>query len=53
MRVLVTGHKGYIGAVLTPILRCAGYEVIGLDSGLFEACAFGDPPSPVQEIGRR
>lgn len=40
MRVLVTGHKGYIGTVLTPLLNKAGHEVIGLDSDLFEQCTF-------------
>ncbi len=35
MKVLVTGHDGYIGTVLVPLLRSAGHEVVGLDSGLF------------------
>ncbi|MGZ3588575.1 MAG: NAD-dependent epimerase/dehydratase family protein [Candidatus Limnocylindrales bacterium] len=43
MRVLVTGHLGYIGAVLTPLLIEAGHEVVGLDSDLYRACTFGDP----------
>lgn len=42
MRVLVTGHNGYIGTILTPMLLDKGYEVHGLDSNLFEACTFGD-----------
>lgn len=42
MRVLVTGHGGFIGAVLVPFLQRAGHEVVGLDSGLFDDCAFGD-----------
>ncbi|GIW02203.1 NAD(P)-dependent oxidoreductase [Roseiflexus sp.] len=50
MRVLVTGHKGYIGTVLTPMLLERGYEVLGLDSDLFEECTFGDPPVDVPEI---
>jgi nucleoside-diphosphate-sugar epimerase len=42
MRVLVTGHKGYIGSVMVPLLVDAGHEVVGLDTGLYEACSFGD-----------
>jgi nucleoside-diphosphate-sugar epimerase len=40
MRVLVTGHRGYIGTVMVPMLLAAGHDVVGLDSELFEACAF-------------
>lgn len=43
MRVLVTGHKGYIGTVLVPMLIAQGHEVVGLDSGLFEQCVFQRP----------
>jgi nucleoside-diphosphate-sugar epimerase len=42
MRVLVTGHKGYIGSIMVPLLVEAGHEVVGLDTGLYEACNFGD-----------
>jgi nucleoside-diphosphate-sugar epimerase len=42
MRVLLTGHEGYIGAVMAPILLAEGYDVVGLDSGLFGGCDFGD-----------
>lgn len=42
MRVLVTGHEGYIGAVLVPLLQRAGHEVVGLDTGFFTDCPFGD-----------
>lgn len=38
MRVLVTGHNGYIGSVMVPILQAAGHEVVGLDSFFFEDC---------------
>ena len=41
MKVLLTGHDGYIGAVLHPMLEAAGHHVVGLDSLLFEGCEFG------------
>jgi nucleoside-diphosphate-sugar epimerase len=40
MRVLVTGHRGYIGTVLTPMLLKAGHDVVGLDSDLYQRCTF-------------
>jgi nucleoside-diphosphate-sugar epimerase len=40
MRVLMTGHRGYIGAVMVPMLAQAGHTVIGLDSDLFRDCTF-------------
>ena len=46
MRVLVTGHDGYIGRVLTPMLADAGHEVTGLDSFLYEGCDFGEERRP-------
>ncbi len=42
MRVLVTGHKGYIGSVMVPMLLESGFEVVGLDNDLYEDCVFGD-----------
>jgi nucleoside-diphosphate-sugar epimerase len=42
MKVLVTGHQGYIGSVMVPLLLETGHEVVGLDTGLYEACSFGD-----------
>jgi nucleoside-diphosphate-sugar epimerase len=42
MKVLVTGHQGYIGCVMVPLLLEAGHDVVGLDTGLYEACSFGD-----------
>lgn len=42
MRVLLTGHDGYIGAVMGQALVEAGHEVQGLDSYLFDGCTFGD-----------
>ena len=40
MRVLVTGHKGYIGTVMTPMLLKAGHEVVGFDSDLYRRCTY-------------
>jgi nucleoside-diphosphate-sugar epimerase len=50
MRVLVTGHNGYIGTVLTPLLLAAGHDVAGLDSNLFEGSTFGDGVPQIPEI---
>lgn len=48
-RVLVTGHLGYLGAVMVPMLQAQGYEVSGLDVGYFADCVLGpqpvDPPA--------
>ncbi|MFE0024064.1 NAD-dependent epimerase/dehydratase family protein [Amycolatopsis sp. NPDC059021] len=44
MRVLLTGHKGYLGTVMAPVLAAAGHQVTGLDSGLFEGCLLGPAP---------
>jgi nucleoside-diphosphate-sugar epimerase len=50
MKILLTGHKGYIGAVAGPILRSAGHEVVGLDTDLFAGCDFGGKVSEIQEL---
>ena len=42
MRVLLTGHKGYIGAVAGPLLRTAGHDVVGIDTDLYGGCDFGE-----------
>jgi nucleoside-diphosphate-sugar epimerase len=44
MRVLVTGHQGYLGTVLVPVLQAAGHDVAGLDVGFFADCVLGPPP---------
>ena len=41
MRVLVTGHRGYIGVVLAPMLQARGCEVVGVDADWFAGCDFG------------
>src|ERR1700738_2560556 len=50
MRVLVTGHNGYIGSVMTGVLTTAGHDVTGLDTFLYEGCTFGDDAVPVPAI---
>ncbi len=42
MRVLLTGNNGYIGTIMTQILISKGFEVIGLDTDLFEGSVFGN-----------
>ncbi len=41
MRVIVAGSRGYVGAVLVPMLRAAGHRVTELDMGYYEGCDFG------------
>ncbi len=50
MKILLTGHKGYIGSVAGPILRSAGHEVVGLDADLFAGCDFGEPAPGLPEV---
>ncbi|MEU1698655.1 SDR family oxidoreductase [Streptomyces pseudogriseolus] len=51
MRVLLTGHQGYLGTVMAPVLTAAGHEVVGLDAGLFADCVLG--PRPADPPGTR
>ena len=50
MRILVTGHKGYIGTVLTSMLLAEGHMVVGFDSDLYERCTFGEGLPDVPEV---
>ena len=50
MKVLVTGHRGYIGVEMVPELIAAGHEVVGLDTGLYDACDFVVPPDEVPAL---
>jgi nucleoside-diphosphate-sugar epimerase len=48
MRVLVTGHHGYVGSVLVPLLVAAGHDVVGLDADFFAPCTL--PEQPLVEV---
>lgn len=37
LKVLVTGADGFIGSVMTPLLRRQGLDVTGLDTGYYRA----------------
>lgn len=50
MRVLVTGHKGYIGTCLVPMLLAEGFDVAGLDSDLFRECTFDGQLAQIPEM---
>jgi len=50
MKILLTGHKGYIGSVAAPMLQSAGHEVVGLDTDLFAGCDFGAELQEIPEI---
>lgn len=49
MRILVDGDRGYIGAVMVPLLRAAGHEVVGLDAGWYDGCDFGPQPGGYEQ----
>lgn len=50
MKILLTGHKGYIGAVAGQLLRAAGHDVTGFDTDLFANCDCGEPAPALPEI---
>jgi nucleoside-diphosphate-sugar epimerase len=50
MKILLTGHTGYIGTVLAPMLVANGHDLVGLDTGLYADCVLGPPPHPVTEL---
>jgi len=53
VRVLLTGHHGYIGSVLLPLLLDSAHDVVGLDSFLYEGCDFGEDLTPAIPVIRR
>jgi nucleoside-diphosphate-sugar epimerase len=54
MKVLLTGHQGYLGTVMAPVLAAAGHEVTGLDTGWFAGNVLGprpvDPPTIQRDL---
>jgi nucleoside-diphosphate-sugar epimerase len=50
MKILVTGHNGYIGSAMVPMLQAAGHVVTGLDTYLYEACTFGPAVPDVRSL---
>ncbi len=50
MKILVTGHQGYIGSLLVPMLTGHGYQVRGFDNDLYETSLFGEAPAPVPSV---
>jgi len=52
MRILLTGHNGYIGAIMVPALLAEGYEIVGLDTGYFRGCTFGDYSVSIKSLRR-
>ncbi|MBB5872077.1 nucleoside-diphosphate-sugar epimerase [Allocatelliglobosispora scoriae] len=50
MRVLVTGHQGYLGSILSGMLTEAGHQPVGLDVGWFDDCLLGPAPAEIETI---
>ncbi|TSD04779.1 MAG: NAD-dependent epimerase/dehydratase [Parcubacteria group bacterium Greene0714_36] len=57
MKVLLTGHRGYIGAVLGDMLAARGHEVVGYDTGLYAGselypwrCTFREIRKDIRDI---
>ena len=50
MKVLVTGHRGFIGTVMVPMLVREGFDVTGIDTDLYRYCTYGNEPESVKSI---
>ena len=50
MRVLITGHLGYIGVEMTSYLADLGHDIVGLDTDLYAECDFLASPDPVPAL---
>ena len=49
MRVLLTGHQGYLGSITAPVLRSRGHDVVGLDTSYYEGCDLYGAEPPAEE----
>ena len=52
MRVLITGHRGFIGTVMVPLVLDAGIDVVGMDTDFYRDCTFGPPLADIPAIVR-
>lgn len=50
MKILVTGHLGYLGVEMTSRFVAIGHDVVGLDVNFFAGCDFLAPPEPVRTL---
>ena len=50
MRILLTGHQGYLGTIIAADLVAAGHDVVGLDTGYFADCTLGPVPAEVAAL---
>ncbi len=50
MKVLVTGHRGYVGSVVVPHLMAQGHELCGMDIDLYRRCSYGDEPVDIPSL---
>lgn len=53
MKILVTGHEGYIGSQLVPHLQAHGHEVRGLDANFYTEGQLYDGLEAPRDGGRR
>ncbi len=52
MKILLTGHHGYIGSVVASVLADEGHDVTGLDTFLYEGCDLGTDGAALPSLRR-
>ena len=50
MKILLTGHHGYIGSGAVPVFLAAGYDVTGLDVFFYRGCDLTPDEPPVRSL---